>query len=249
MKTKKTKSRRILIICSAVVGTLALSAAAFFIYTSIYYKAEEDATALIEQEQVAVKEEKNWYALSTEEGEQTKVGLVFYPGAKVDSYAYAPMLATMAKQATIFDCKMPFHLAFFDMNMGNDVISAHPEIYTWYIMGHSLGGATMGAYLRKNADKYAGAIFLASYSTKDLTSSMLKVLVIHGSNDKVLNYKNFDKNAGNLPSDTIFVTIEGGNHGQFGDYGFQKGDGEATISKQEQWAITAKDVAILIGTK
>ena len=30
------------------------------------------------------------------------------------------------------------------------------------------------------------------------------------------------------------VVIDGGNHSQFGNYGFQKGDGEARISREEQ---------------
>ena len=35
-------------------------------------------------------------------------------------------------------------------------------------------------------------------------------------------------------SNTDFVSIDGGNHAQFGDYGPQRGDGEATISLQMQ---------------
>jgi hypothetical protein len=37
-----------------------------------------------------------------------------------------------------------------------------------------------------------------------------------------------------LPSDTIFIGIEGANHAQFGDYGPQKGDVVASISLAEQ---------------
>ncbi len=35
------------------------------------------------------------------------------------------------------------------------------------------------------------------------------------------------------------TVIDGGNHAQFGSYGQQKGDGEATIPAAEQWQITA----------
>jgi hypothetical protein len=44
----------------------------------------------------------------------------------------------------------------------------------------------------------------------------------------------FDKSRANLPADTEFLVIDGGNHGQFGDYGFQPGDNEAAISRAEQ---------------
>jgi hypothetical protein len=37
-----------------------------------------------------------------------------------------------------------------------------------------------------------------------------------------------------LPDDTRWKAIEGGNHAQFGWYGSQSGDGQATISRREQ---------------
>jgi hypothetical protein len=39
-----------------------------------------------------------------------------------------------------------------------------------------------------------------------------------------------------LPPDAQWVAIEGGNHAQFGFYGPQSGDNEATISREEQQA-------------
>ncbi|OGO28539.1 MAG: hypothetical protein A2Z16_17550 [Chloroflexi bacterium RBG_16_54_18] len=39
-----------------------------------------------------------------------------------------------------------------------------------------------------------------------------------------------------LPPGTIFIIIGGGNHSQFGWYGNQPGDAEATISREEQQA-------------
>jgi len=37
-----------------------------------------------------------------------------------------------------------------------------------------------------------------------------------------------------LPMDAQFVVIDGGNHGQFGDYGFQPGDKQASITRTDQ---------------
>jgi hypothetical protein len=45
----------------------------------------------------------------------------------------------------------------------------------------------------------------------------------------------FDETKALLPANTKYVVIEGGNHAQFGSYGFQAGDNEATISPEEQW--------------
>ena len=46
---------------------------------------------------------------------------------------------------------------------------------------------------------------------------------------KIEQYKAFQ------PADTEFIVIQGGNHGQFGDYGPQPGDNPATISAESQW--------------
>lgn len=38
------------------------------------------------------------------------------------------------------------------------------------------------------------------------------------------------------------VAVEGGNHAQFGNYGKQRGDAEATISREEQQDITVEAI-------
>ena len=49
-----------------------------------------------------------------------------------------------------------------------------------------------------------------------------------------IDKEKLDETSVNLPKDTEFYIIEGGNHSQFGDYGFQKGDNIADISLEEQ---------------
>ena len=44
----------------------------------------------------------------------------------------------------------------------------------------------------------------------------------------------FDETRPLLVSDAEYVVIDGGNHAQFGDYGSQPGDHEATISRSAQ---------------
>jgi hypothetical protein len=44
----------------------------------------------------------------------------------------------------------------------------------------------------------------------------------------------FDEKTALLPLNTEYVVIQGGNHAQFGDYGFQPGDNEATITRADQ---------------
>ncbi|MBQ3486823.1 MAG: hypothetical protein IJA71_00920, partial [Clostridia bacterium] len=50
-----------------------------------------------------------------------------------------------------------------------------------------------------------------------------------------------------LPASAAAEELPGGNHAQFGDYGPQKGDGVATVSRAEQtaWAVERIERMIL----
>ena len=78
-----------------------------------------------------------------------------------------------------------------------------------------------------------GLILLAAYQTKPLDSAM-KVLAIYGSNDTVLDKEKVKTGQTLSPAHQQTIVIDGGNHAQFGNYGIQKGDGQATISPNEQ---------------
>jgi hypothetical protein len=95
-----------------------------------------------------------------------------------------------------------------------------------------------------NTDIFDGVILLASYSTKDITN--LEVLSIYGSNDKILNTQNYNKNKDNLPNNVVEHVINGGNHAYFGMYGKQDGDGNATISNVEQINEAAQEIVQFI---
>lgn len=77
-------------------------------------------------------------------------------------------------------------------------------------------------------------MLLAAYPARSLKSDTLSVVSIYGSEDGVLNMEKLSKGAGFMPPDNTQLCIEGGNHAFFGNYGAQKGDGEATISREEQ---------------
>lgn len=57
----------------------------------------------------------------------------------------------------------------------------------------------------------------------------------YGLQDEVLNIHHYENSMSFMPDNFTEDVIEGGNHAQFGDYGKQKGDGEAEIPAKEQW--------------
>jgi len=176
-------------------------------------------------------------------------GFIFYPGGRVDYRAYAPVLRMIAEKGYFVALvPAPLNLAFFDINAATPVLSRYPEIKHWVVGGHSLGGVAASIFAKDHLAQLDGLIFFASYPADDsLKDSGIKAFSIYGTRD-MAGMAKFDETKALLPFDTKYVVIEGGNHGQFGSYGPQAGDNEATISPEEQWEqITAATVEFLQG--
>ena len=47
-------------------------------------------------------------------------------------------------------------------------------------------------------------------------------------------------NSCNLPGNAVTYVIDGGNYSQFGNYGSQSGDGEASVSAEQQQSQSAE---------
>lgn len=161
------------------------------------------------------------------------VGLIFYPGGLVEYTAYAPLMHQLADEGILTVLlHMPLDLAVTNSNRALTVIKNYPEIKHWYLAGHSLGGAMAASCAAAHKDLFDGVILLAAYSTRDLHGE--KVLSVFGSNDGVMNRAKYDRYRKNLPDDVTEKVLDGGIHAYFGDYGFQKGDGIPTITREEQ---------------
>jgi hypothetical protein len=72
-----------------------------------------------------------------------------------------------------------------------------------------------------------------------LKTGNIPAVSIYGTNDGLATGEKLDESKALLLPDTKFVAIEGGNHAQFGSYGFQAGDNEADITPEAQWTQTA----------
>ena len=84
----------------------------------------------------------------------------------------------------------------------------------------------------------------------DLSALQIPVTKVFASNDGVAPRERVLANRALLPAQTRWVEIEGGNHSQFGRYGHQLFDGEATITRAEQERITrAAILAVLADSR
>lgn len=161
-----------------------------------------------------------------------RVGLIFYPGAKVDPVAYAISMHALAEHGyATFIVKMPLDIALLAENRADDVIAAHPDITVWAVGGHSLGGVAACDYAAAHS-KIKGLLLFASYPNGDMSQhTNLQVLSLSGSRDGLATPAKIAAAKHLLPLATTFTVIQGGIHGYFGDYGIQDGDGQPTISR------------------
>lgn len=241
MATKtKRKHHGLLVFLITFFLTLVVLISAFFAYASKYYHATDHALSYLtaQQDEVKITKEKDYYTFEPTSKSLLSLdkGFIFYPGGKVQTEAYVPMMVGLAKKGvTGILVHMPFNLAFNGINKANNKQELFPKINHWFLGGHSLGGAMASTYLNKHAEGYDGLVMLASFSTKDLSKKTFNTLSLLGENDEVLNKDKYESNKKNLPNLTEY-TIKGGIHSYFGDYGIQKGDGTPTITNDEQRA-------------
>lgn len=230
---KKNLPLKIVAIIALIALLLAMS---FNLYVSDYYKTTSEGKGYFVSDtlvDVFTKDDKIFFIPQ----KPSDTAIIFYPGAKVEATAYAPLMNKLAQRGIYcIICDMPYNLALFDIDAAEDVINMEEftNINHWYLAGHSLGGSMAASYLSDNSAKYDGIVLLASYSTKSLVNRGITALNIYGSEDGILNMEKLEKYSTNLPENTVTKVIEGGNHASFGCYGEQKGDNKATISNIEQ---------------
>jgi pimeloyl-ACP methyl ester carboxylesterase len=168
-----------------------------------------------------------------------QTGIIFYPGGRCDSRAYAPVVRPLAATgALVVIPNMPLRLAVLDASRAGKIMADYPDIKRWIIGGHSMGGAMAAAWVYKNPGRVKGLFFLASYPSgmHPLADSELPVAMLYGTEDKITSKSEFDASRSRLPAHTEYVAIEGGDHYQFGSFG--NVDVTATISREEQQRVT-----------
>lgn len=212
----------------AIIIVFILIACFAIFYVNDYYHADKIAIdRLNANDNVSVVKTSNGLLF---DGPGNDTALIFYPGAKIEYTAYAPMFKDLSEKG--IDCylvEMPFNLAILGQNSADEIIDSGNYSH-YFISGHSLGGAMAASYVN-STNKTDGLILFAAYSTCKIEKP---VLSIYGSADKVLNKEKYSDSLNFIDDNLTELEIKGANHAQFAYYGNQSGDGVAKISASSQ---------------
>ena len=213
-----------------VVTVVVLLAVVFLVYANIVMQGTRGAALQVwRDDRVAVRDAGDSVVM-TPTGSDDGRGIVFIPGAKVDPYAYlATFRQVVASGTTVVITKPTLNLAFFDTRPLATFEAHAPDVATWAVGGHSLGGVR-ACQLAQDAD---GLLLLGSYCANDIARSYVQVLSVSGSRDGLSTPEKVAAARDELPSTARMVEIEGANHADFGAYGDQPGDRTATISRED----------------
>lgn len=151
------------------------------------------------------------------------VGVAFLPGARIERGAYVATWAPIVERTGVhvFVPGVPLNLPVLGGDHVADVIGTHPELTTWVVGGHSMGGfAASESLANRIDDEVAGLLLWASGPGRDadLSAVDLPTLVVAGARDRIVPLDMVTRGLDELPEATELVVIEGMTHGQFGRY-------------------------------
>ena len=223
-----------------------LCTAIFVGWSLIAYRATGDARAALRGDHaIAIGRADGYW--SFQPTSPSSAGLIFFAGALVDPVAYAPLARTIAAQNyPVVLVELPRRGAFGGAE-GPEVFAraraaaaAHPRVTRWIAAGHSRGGVVAAEIVRNGFPGLAGAVLIGTSHPRDfsLAAATIPITRVYGTRDTVADVDKLERTRANLPPSTRVIAIDGGNHSQFGHYGFQPGDWPATISRDAQQAIT-----------
>ena len=168
------------------------------------------------------------------------------PGCPADPRAYGPLARAVAARGFYgVIVKVPYRCAPWPQHQAElrrRVLSLMEQCFhcQWALAGHSRGVRHVLELVRQlprnRSNEIAALVLMASTHPRheDYSDLPMRIVKILASEDGVAPADDALDNRALLPPTTRWEIIEGGNHAQFGYYGFQVFDGRATISRYEQ---------------
>ena len=234
--------------------TLGLSLTVVFVcWSLIAYRASPAArVATIPDTSVAVGHDDGVWRFTPRRGSTVgRPALVFFPGALVDPVAYAPLaraaavagfpayIVELPRRGALGGAEDPVLWQRLDR-----LLRQSRPASGWFAAGHSRGGVVASQVAASRRAGFSGLILIGTSHPRDVDLSELAVPVtkIVGTRDGLASRAEVEANRSKLPASTHWVWVEGGNHSQFGWYGFQPGDRRATITASAQRALMVRSV-------
>lgn len=227
----------------------------FVTWSVIAYRASGEAHRALESSETITVTHGEHHWIFQRDGHPPNAGLLFFPGALVDPVAYAPLLRSVAAAgypAILAEVPRRGALGGADgaepLNRAASATLSVPGVARWVVAGHSRGALIAARFAQTNAPSLAGLILIGTSHPRDfsLAASPLPVMRIYGTRDTVADVEKLERTKPNLPRHAKHIRIDGGNHSQFGYYGFQPGDWPATISRGEQQRLTVDAVLAML---
>ena len=233
--------KRLLYVLLGAVVTVVILLYGYLSYTSARDEAVpgESALAMLAAPQTVVVEEDDWLVMKPMNATPAR-GVILYPGANCNIRGYAELMQAMAEAGNlVVGVSMPFNLALFNAYAADTVQAEYPEIDSWIIAGHSLGGAMAGIYASENEAALDGVILFDSYppESNSMANSRLPVLHLHRARlDGSRPQKFIDMQHVYPAETTTWVGIPGGIHMYFGSFvgGPYEEEWEPEISNEDQ---------------
>ncbi len=234
--------------------TLGITATIVFVtWSLVAYRATDEARrALASDATVVVTDTTGATRFVPAPGRaRAGAGLLFVAGALVDPVAYAPLaraaaaagheawIVALPRRGAFGGAEDPALLARVAAIMGR---ADAPR--RWVVGGHSRGAVIAVQVAHARPARLAGLVLVGSSHPRDVSLADLAVPVtkIVGTRDGLASPAEVRANAHLLPASTRWVWIDGGNHSQFGWYGFQPGDRRARVPAGVQRATMVRAV-------
>jgi pimeloyl-ACP methyl ester carboxylesterase len=233
-------ARKLLLLFLLAATLLALGVVGVSFYFLRPLKAEPWVEGALKGTGLEVREASYGLELSPK---NPKALFAFYPGARVEPLAYAPVLAPVAQAGyQVVLLKVPSGIALLAKEEALKAKAAHPNL-PLVVGGHSLGGVAAADLA---AREKLPLILFASYPEGDLSRETFPTLALYGTEDGLLPREEAREKAKRLPRNARIAFIPGLNHAGFGAYGPQKGDRPAQRPREELWQEVQEEVLLFL---
>jgi pimeloyl-ACP methyl ester carboxylesterase len=239
--------------------TVGLAGTVVFVgWSLIAYRASDAArAALLSDSAVTVQHAGAIWSFVPVGAPSANPALIFFPGALVDPVAYAPLVHAAASAGfPSYIVELPRRGAFGgaddpSLERRLDQLLAKPDTpRRWVSAGHSRGAVVAAEFAATPRPGFSGLVLIGTTHPRDVDLSKLAIPItkVVGTRDGIAKPADVEANRAKLPVSTQWVWVEGGNHSQFGWYGFQPGDRRAHATAEAQRAAMTHAVLNALAT-